>query len=213
MEKIDISKIRAVVFDCDGVMFDTAQANRKFYDEVLGKFDKPRLTGEQFINVHMMTVTAAIGYLFPDMGDHTPVYESIKNIGYAKFIPHMKMEKGLIELLEGLKNAGMTRGVATNRTNTMDRVIIDYDLEPHFDMVVTAADVEKPKPAPDQLNKIMAEFELSPREILFVGDSEYDQKAAQTADTWFIAFKQAGLDAHFHVRSMEEIGKLLQINE
>ena len=116
----------------------------------------------------------------------------------------MVMEDGLVELLNRLKANGYIRGIGTNRTNTMDRVIMDYDLESHFDMVVTAADVENPKPAPDQLNKIMAEFELSPREILFVGDSEYDQKAAQTADTLFMAFKQAGLDAHFHVRSMED---------
>ncbi len=59
----------------------------------------------------------------------------------------------------------------------------------------------------------MTQFELTPKQILFVGDSVYDQKAAQTADTWFIAFKQKGLDAHYHVQSMEEIGKLLQINE
>lgn len=213
MEQIDISKIKAVVFDCDGVMFDTAEANRKFYDEVLGEFGKPRLTEEQFINVHMMTVTSAIGYLFPDMEDHTPVYERIKNIGYAKFIPHMKMEKGLVALLEGIKEAGMIRGVATNRTNTMDRVIMDYKLESSFDMVVTAADVEHPKPAPDQLVKIMAAYDLDPREVIFIGDSEYDQKAAQKAGTWFIAFKQERLRAHVHVNTMEDVLDLLQINK
>ncbi len=210
---MDISTLKAVVFDCDGVMFDTALANRKFYDEVLIAFGKQVLTQKQFRNVHMMTVNAAIEYLFPDFDDVGPVFEKILSIGYAKFIPFMEREKGLKTLLAGLKEKGLIRGVATNRTNTMDSVLVDNDMTSMFETVVTAADVENPKPAPDQLNKIMAEFELSPKEILFVGDSEYDQKAAQTADTWFIAFKQAGLDAHFHVRSMSEIGKLLQINE
>ena len=210
---MDISTLKAVVFDCDGVMFDTALANRKFYDEVLVAFGKPELNQEQFINVHMMTVKAAIEYLFPDFEDHRPVYEKIKSIGYAKFIPYMEREKGLKTLLAGLKANGLIRGVATNRTNTMDNVLVDNDMTSMFETVVTAADVENPKPAPDQLNKIMAEFGLSPRQILFVGDSEYDRKAAQKADTWFIAFKQPELDAHFHARSMAEIGKLLQINE
>jgi len=57
---MDISKIKAVVFDCDGVMFDTAVANRKYYDEVLQAFGKSALNDEQFVNVHMMTVKGAI---------------------------------------------------------------------------------------------------------------------------------------------------------
>ena len=42
MNKMDPSKIKAVVFDCDGVMFDTADANRRFYNEVLETFHKPK---------------------------------------------------------------------------------------------------------------------------------------------------------------------------
>ncbi len=201
------------MFDCDGVMFDTALSNRKFYDEILQVFGKTPLTEEQFVNVHMMTVKAAIEYIFPEFDDHLPVYTKIKEIGYAKFIPYMEMEKGLPELLEGLKTAGFFRGIATKRTNTMDGVLVENALTRSFEMVVTAADVIHPKPAPDQLNKIMAAQGFDPREIVFVGDSSYDQRAAQSAGTWFVAFKAPGLDADFHVGSMAEIGKLLQINE
>ena len=66
---MDVAKLKAVVFDCDGVMFDTALANRKFYDELLESFGKPVLDEEQFINVHMMTVTEAVKYLFPEKED------------------------------------------------------------------------------------------------------------------------------------------------
>ncbi len=210
---MDISKIKAVVFDCDGVMFDTALSNRKFYDEILGSFGKPPLTEEQFVNVHMMTVKAAIEYLFPDFDDHLPVFRTIKEIGYAKFTPYMEMEKGLPELLAGLEKAGIFRGVATNRTNTMEGVLIENHMTHSFEMVVTAADVAHPKPAPEQLEKIMAAHGFDPKEMIFVGDSSYDEKAAHSAGTWFIAFKSPKLDAHFHVGSMAEIAKLLQINE
>lgn len=210
---MDISKLKAVVFDCDGVLFDTARSNRKFYDEILAAFGKPNLTQEQFVMVHMMTVGAAIEYLFPDFEDPGPVYEKIKEIGYAKFIPYMEMEKGLPKLLEQIQKRGWIRAIATNRTNTMESVLVDNNMTRDFEMVVTAADVDHPKPAPDQLKKIMAAYGFSPEEIIFVGDSEYDQRAAYSAGTWFIAFKQSGLDAHFHVRSMSEIGKLLRINE
>lgn len=210
---MDVSTLKAVVFDCDGVLFDTALSNRKFYDAILAAFGKPALTREQFINVHMMTVKAAVAYLFPELEDPRPVYLKIKEIGYGSFTPFMKMEEGLVELLEQIKERGWIRGIATNRTDTMEGVLIENNLVHQFDMVVTAKDVDHPKPAPDQLYRIMDAYDLSPRQILFVGDSIFDQKAAKAADTWFVAFKQKELDAHFHVDSMPEIGKLLEINK
>ena len=210
---MDTGIIKAVVFDCDGVMFDTALANRKFYSDVLAGFNKPPLDDEQFLNVHMMTVTAAVEYLFPEMEDHRPVYNMIKSIGYASVIPMMIMEPGLIELLDTIKQAGLLRGVATNRTNTMGRVLIEHKLIKSFDIVVTASDVANPKPCPDQLEKIMGTYSLLPRQIVFIGDSIYDKKAAESAGTWFVAFKQPGLEAHAHAVSMGEVGDLLKLSK
>ncbi|NDY70528.1 HAD family hydrolase [Desulfobacter hydrogenophilus] len=210
---MDTAGIKAVVFDCDGVMFDTAQANRKFYNEILANFNKPSLDDEQFENIHMMTVKAAVEYLFPEMDEHRPVYEMITTIGYASVIPLMLMEPGLIELLDAIKLAGWVRGVATNRTNTMGSVLIEHKLKKSFDIIVTASDVANPKPFPDQLEKIMGAYALLPRQIVFIGDSIFDKKAAEAAGTWFIAFKQPGLKAHAHAVSMGEVGELLKLRK
>ena len=212
-DRMDTAAIKAVVFDCDGVMFDTARANRKFYDSILAGFDKTPLNDKQFINVHMMTVKAAVEYLFPEMDNHRPVYEMIKSVGYESVVPLMLMEPGLIELLDAIKQAGLVRGVATNRTNTMGNVIIEHNLKKSFDIVVTASDVAKPKPFPDELEKIMGAYALLPRQIVFIGDSIYDKKAAESAGTWFIAFKQPELEAHAHAASMDEVGKLLKFTK
>ncbi|MBU8912082.1 MAG: HAD family hydrolase [Desulfobacterales bacterium] len=209
---MDISKIKAVVFDCDGVMFDTATANRKYYDEVLQAFGKPVLNEEQFVNIHMMTIKGAIEYLFPEMDDLSSVYDRLKNIGYHKFIKHMIMEKGLKELLVKLKENGYIRGIGTNRTNTMENVLEVFHLEDYFEVVITAAKVKKPKPDPEQLLLIMRKFDLHPEEILFVGDSDYDRQAALKATVRFIAFKNPELKADFSVDSMDEIAEILQIN-
>jgi len=211
---IDILKIKAVVFDCDGVMFDTATANRKFYDEVLETFGKSKLNDEQFVNVHMMTVKKAIEYLFPEKRDLdlSVVYDALNKIGYHKFIQYMKVEEGLENLLVRLKENGYIRGIATNRTNTMEKVLEDFHLEAYFEVVMTAAKVKKPKPDPEQLLLIMKKFNLQPDEILFVGDSEYDCQAAANAKSKFVAFKNPALTADFNVDSMDEIARILQIN-
>lgn len=210
---MDISKIKAVVFDCDGVMFDTATANKKYYDEVLQAFGKPALNKEQFLNVHMMTVNGAIEYLFPEKDDLSSVYDRLKHIGYKKFIKYMIMEKGLKELLIKLKNRGYIRGIATNRTNTMEKVLKDFYLEDCFEVVMTAAKVKKPKPDPEQLLVIMEKFDLQPDGILFIGDSDYDRQAAVNAKVKFVAFKNPNLKGDFNVVSMDEIAEVLQINE
>ncbi len=210
---MDTSAIKAVVFDCDGVMFDTALANRKFYNDLLATFNKAPLDDEQFKNIHMMTVRAAVEYLYPEMDDHQPVYKMIKSIGYESVVPLMLMEPGLIELLDAIKQAGLVRGVATNRTNTMGRVLIEHKLKKSFDIVVTASDVANPKPFPDQLEKIMGAYALVPEQLVFIGDSIYDKKAAESAGTWFIAFKQPALEAHAHAVSMDEVGELLKLSK
>ena len=61
-----IKDVKAVIFDCDGVMIDTAQANRTYYSRILQHFGRPAVTDEQFTFVHMHTVTESIAYLFPD---------------------------------------------------------------------------------------------------------------------------------------------------
>ncbi|WP_321491649.1 HAD family hydrolase [uncultured Desulfobacter sp.] len=210
---MDTAGIKAVVFDCDGVMFDTAQANRKFYNSILDSFNKVPLDDEQFVNIHMMTVKAAVEYLFPEMENHRPVYQKIKDIGYKSVVPFMLMEPGLLELLDAIRQAGMVRGVATNRTDTMASVLIEHKLTACFDIVVTASDVANPKPFPDQLEKIMGAYTLLPRQIVFIGDSIYDEKAAEAAGTWFIAFKQPKLQAHAHAVSMDEVGELLKLSK
>ncbi len=209
---MDRSNIKIVVFDCDGVLFDTAGANRKFYNIALAHFSKPELDQEQFDNVHMMTVQDGLNYLFPEMkDDFSPVYEVLRGIEFETLASEMSMAEGLVPLLEKIGKKGMLRGVATNRTDSMYQLIRDFQLTGLFEKVVTAKDVEHPKPAPDQLHLIMETFDLAPRQILFVGDSQFDMNAAKAADTLFAAFKNPSLSADLHLDSMEELGRILDV--
>ncbi|ACN16202.1 putative HAD-superfamily hydrolase (subfamily IA protein) [Desulforapulum autotrophicum HRM2] len=207
------NKIKAVVFDCDGVMFDTADVNRRYYNQLLAGFNKPPLTEPQFVKVHMFSVKDAIAYLFPEREDLTDVFAHMKGLAYGEFISHMVIEPGLKDFLDSLKERMFIRAVATNRTNTMAEVLKTFDLEHRFESVVTAADVKNPKPAPDQLLKIMDHFKLAPREILFIGDSAFDQMAADKAGTVFVAFNNPSLKADFYFNSMADIKAMLNINQ
>ena len=56
-------------------------------------------------------------------------------------------------------------------------------------MVVTALDVNHPKPHPESVEKILEAFHLQRDEVLFVGDSEVDQQTAESSGVHFVAYK------------------------
>ena len=42
-----MSRIEAVIFDCDGVMFESRQANLAYYNRILAEFSYPLVYAEQ----------------------------------------------------------------------------------------------------------------------------------------------------------------------
>ncbi len=206
--KSGLERVKAVVFDCDGVMFDTVKANTAYYDHILRQFGKPELTPEQFAYTHMHTVDEALVYLFDDAAQLSEARDFRKQLSYLPFLQVMEIEPGLKPLLRQLKPRYHT-AVATNRTDTMNRVLRTHGLENAFDLVVTALDVAKPKPHPDQLNKILDHFALAPGQVIFIGDSELDAAAARAAGVFFVAYANRALTADFHIDRLQQIEGML----
>jgi len=75
--------------------------------------------------------------------------------------------------------------------------------------VVSALDVRFPKPDPEPLQKILAHFQIAPREALYVGDSELDQAAADKAGIPLVAYNNPALKAAYHIRSLRELEGML----
>lgn len=198
---------RAVIFDCDGVMFDTAEANQAYYNAVLAHFAKPLLTPSQFTYVHSHTVDDSIAHLFETPTATAAAQTYRKAMSYLPFITHMQMEPDLIPLLSRLRTACRT-AIATNRTDTMARVLAQFELTALFDMVVCAHDVPRPKPAPDSLMHILAAFDLRPDQSLFIGDSSVDEGAAAAAGVPFAAYRNPSLQADYHINRLSEIADI-----
>ncbi len=206
-----MKNIKIVVFDCDGVMFDTVKANTAYYNRILSHLSKPHLTPEQFAFVHMHTADESLVYLSDNEDELKAAQDYRRIIGYEEFIKYMEIEPYLKHLLKWLKPK-YRRAIATNRSDTMPRVLSEFDLEDDFDMVVTALDVEYPKPAPDQLFKILNHFKINPGNALYVGDSKVDETAAKAAGVPLAAYNNRSLSADFHITSLKEIKDILNDN-
>ena len=202
--------IKAVIFDCDGVMFDTTEANAAYYNRILKHLDRPGLTPEQFAYCHMHTVDNALRFLFADDGELEVARAFRREMSYLDFIPRMIIEPQLKTLLRKLRPEIKT-AVGTNRSDTMDVVMEVHGLTDDFDLVVTSLDVPAPKPAPDILNHVLATFGIEAEESIYVGDSELDEKAAEAAGIPLVAYRNRQLNAWRHIVSLDEISGLLGI--
>lgn len=183
-------KTRCVIYDNDGVLFDSIESNRKLYNDLCLSMGRDPLKEEEVQYIHSHTVYEAIHFLFGhDEGLEKKVRESMKQIDLRQYIVYLKMEPFLLHMLNLLKGNGIFRAINTNRTTSMPHIMERFGLGPFFDMVVTALDVENPKPHPESIEKILQRFNLKKDEAVFVGDSEVDQQTAKSAGIQFIAYK------------------------
>lgn len=208
---IDIlwEKLRVVIFDCDGVMFDSRQANEAYYNHILSHFGKPKMTTQQRQFVHMHTASQSVAHIFKDDSRAEAAEAYRKQMSYFPFISKMLREPYLKRLLAYLRPSYKT-AIATNRSDTMGRVLEEHGLKGDFDLVVSCLDVEHPKPAPDALFKILDHFSLSAQEAVYIGDSEIDERTAKAAGVPFIAYKNRKLSADRHIEHFDEVEAFLE---
>ena len=202
--------IELVAFDCDGVLFDTAQANRFYYSRILQHFGRPALSEEQFRFVHMHTVHESVAYLLPDEKQLEAAHIFRKTMDYQKYLNYLTVEPQLVALLEKLRPRIKT-AIATNRTDTMEQLLAEFDLDGYFDLVVTSSDVKQPKPHPDALLKILDHFGLAPHQVIYIGDSRVDELAARAAKMPLVAYRNRELAAEYHIDSFGELEELLEL--
>ena len=204
-----MSKLNLVIFDCDGVMFDSRNANRRYYNHLLERFGHPLMTEEEVDYVHMHHVNDSVTHIFRHYTEDIEKAEEYRAaLDYTPFLQYMMMEPDLIEFLEFLKPDYKT-AVSTNRTTTMPAVLEMFDLKQYFAKVVTALDVDQPKPHPEALHQILDFFGLSVENAIYIGDSMVDREHTATIGMRLIAFKNPDLPAEYHVNRFMEITRLL----
>ncbi len=201
---------KVLIFDCDGVLFDSKDANIAFYNNILSQLHLPPLSQEEVEYVHASTAEGALRYLLTRRDSHLldKALTHRQGMDYTPFIRLMRMEPHLKELLSSLPHQ-IKRAIATNRTYTITDVLRIHGLKGEFDLVISALDVKNSKPHPESILKILHHFSISPSEALFVGDSGVDQDSALRAMVPFIAYKNRSLKADYHIDDLLEVKKII----
>ena len=183
----DLKKqIRGVIFDLDGTLIEAYEAIYEGLREALQRLRK-----------EIFPFSDLRKYLKPDLETTLAEFFSPEEIPKAVPIMRKKYEEvyldktqfldGAREVLEALHSKGILLGVASNKLGRFSRGALTHlGVSGLFKSIIGAGDVLRNKPFPDMIHAVLGEMELSPQEVVFVGDTLTDIETG----------KQAGVDVY-----------------
>ena len=173
---------KAVIFDMDGVIFDTEKVYLDIWIEVFEKYGY-KMTKELYITVMGTGRENVIKTLLDNFGDDLPIekmYEEKDNqLFYRIENQGIPLKEGVKELFSMLKEKDYKIALATSaKKERVEKQIKDKWLKESFDAIVCGDDVEKGKPSPDIFLKAAKEIDVEPENCFVVEDSPAGIKAA-----------------------------------
>ena len=200
--------ISLVIFDCDGVLFDSAGANVAYYNAVLERLGRPPLDEAWSRRAHFLSSNQLYEAMFgADSAVGAEALRVGREIDYGPFYRLMRPMPDLEHVLQVLA-PHYRLAMATNRGGTAAGVVREFDLGRWLSLTVGANDVARAKPHPDMLLRCLEHFRVPATAAAYVGDSETDHQAALAANIPFIGFGPTAPAPH-RVHALRELPALL----
>lgn len=185
---------RAVIFDLDGTLVDTAPDLMRATNFVLTGMGRRALAMDEvraFVGHGARALLtrglAATGGL-PDAYDVEADYRLFVEFYSANIAEDSAPFPGLIPLLDRLKDEGYGLGVCTNKLEGLSvQLLAALDLTKYFGSVVGPDTLGIAKPDPKPFYEAVSRLELDSPRALMVGDSETDILTARNAGVPVIA--------------------------
>lgn len=198
---------RLIIYDCDGVLFNSKSAVLAYYDFICEKFNLKKIdrNNDVLVNKAMMNTNEEILSMLTEEEDKLrEMLEFAQNMNFKNFLKLMEIEKELKETLFKLKEQNLNLAIFTNRGHSLHYLLKHFNIDKYFDYMVTSFDVSNPKPHPEGLNKIFKYFNAKEENSLYIGDSETDYLAAKASNTPFLGYKKKfngcnKIDSHLEI--------------
>ena len=174
---------RAVLFDFDGTLADTAPdlaaaVNRMRVEQGLQPLPIERL--RPFASAGARGLVHAAFGIKPDDGEYPALRETFLEYYAERVCEQTTLFPGIAELLEELKARAIAWGIVTNKaTRFTERLVVELKLKP--DCVACGDTTAHLKPHPAPLLHAAHQIQVSPQNCFYLGDDLRDMKAALAA--------------------------------
>jgi len=192
MREFSRIKIKACIFDLDGVIVDTAKyhylAWKRLADELGFEFtedDNERLKGVSRLD--SLEILLSIGNKSFDDKTKLLLAEK-KNSWYVEYISKMSKDEvlpGVENFLEVLKNAGIKISLGSVSKNAL-QILKSLNLTNYFDAIIDGTRISKAKPDPEVFLKASAELNIPPEECIVFEDASAGIDGAINANMYSI---------------------------
>ena len=107
---------------------------------------------------------------------------SFKDVYTKDLISKTALYDGIPELLDGLEKEGVILGIVSNKIHAfLLSCAEEYLSSWSFAKILGEREGIPPKPSPDAVFEIIESLHVTPKEVLFVGDTKTDMKTARNA--------------------------------
>ncbi|MBN1898126.1 MAG: HAD family phosphatase [Spirochaetes bacterium] len=195
---IDKKKIKAIIFDLDGVIIDSEPWQKKAFEKTLNPYGI-KLTHEEFaplIGIRTIEnfIYLKIKYNLKGVPEELT---RIKNQHYQQILENkIKPRKGLLPLLNQLFNRYILAVASGSIRQDVFQSLALLDLEKYFQSILTGDDIIKGKPDPEIFIKTSRRIKTHPTHCLVLEDSENGIKAAKQAGMLAVALPTPSTVTH-----------------
>jgi HAD superfamily hydrolase (TIGR01509 family) len=181
----------AIVFDNDGLLLDTEHAWTRA-ETVLFDRHGETFTAEhkrELIGTSVVQSAAKVERMLGLPGRGAALMDELHELVMEELLAGVPPRPGALELLAAVRAAGIPVGLASNSARTfVDRALSVAQLaDGHFDVVLSAEDVDRPKPAPDLYLAACAALGAAPERAAALEDSQPGVVSARAAGLFVIA--------------------------